>query len=240
MTQLLLSARGIKHSFGDGPSAVIVLKGIDIDILSGEVLMLVGPSGSGKTTLIHVLGQLLRPTAGSIAVCGEPAEALDEDGLAALRLRYFGFIFQAHNLFPMLSATENVMVALDLLGVRGETARDRARVLLAAVGLDHRRDAYPSQLSIGQRQRVAIARALAADPAILIADEPTASLDSENGLKAMELLRALARRSRRAVVIVTHDHRIFDFADRILHLEDGRIVSDVQEASNPTVAGTKS
>ncbi len=240
MTQLLLTARGIRHSFGEGPSAVLVLKGIDIDVLSGEVLMLVGPSGSGKTTLVHILGQLLRPTAGKIAVCGEPADALDEDGLAAVRLRNFGFIFQAHNLFPMLSATENVMVALDLLGVSGETARACARELLAAVGLDHRRDAYPSELSIGQRQRVAIARALAADPAILIADEPTASLDFENGLKAMELLQALARRSCRAVIIVTHDHRIFDFADRILHLEDGRIVSGAQEHFNPAMAGTES
>ncbi len=240
MTQLLLTARGIRHSFGEGPSAVLVLKGIDIDVLSGEVLMLVGPSGSGKTTLVHILGQLLRPTAGKIAVCGEPADALDEDGLAAVRLRNFGFIFQAHNLFPMLSATENVMVALDLLGVSGETARACARELLAAVGLDHRRDAYPSELSIGQRQRVAIARALAADPAILIADEPTASLDSENGHKAMELLQALAHDNRRAVVIVTHDLRILDLANRIVHLEDGQVTDKVRAAPRPVSAGARS
>lgn len=239
MSAPILSARGVSHSFGEGADATPVLRNVDIDVFPSEVLMLVGPSGSGKTTLIHILGQLLRPTAGSVTVCGQSADGLDEDALADLRLRNFGFIFQAHNLFPMLSATENVMVALDLLGIHMEPARARARELLGAVGLDHRRDAYPTEMSIGQRQRVAIARALAADPAILIADEPTASLDSENGLKAMELLQALARQSRRAVVIVTHDFRVFEFANRILHLEDGRIVDKIDAAPHSAVSGSR-
>ncbi|TDX62558.1 putative ABC transport system ATP-binding protein [Methylosinus sp. sav-2] len=240
MMQPILSARGLVHNFGEGPSAVQVLKNIDIDILPGEVLLLVGPSGSGKTTLVHILGHLLRPTAGKITICGKSTETLDEDRLAELRLQHFGFIFQAHNLFPMLTATENVMVALDLMGVEKDVARVRAHELLGSVGLGHRIDAFPSELSIGQKQRVAIARALAADPEILIADEPTAALDSENGLKAMELLQALARNSRRAVVIVTHDFRIFQFANRVLHLEDGRIVDKPPESSHSFGAGSAS
>jgi putative ABC transport system ATP-binding protein len=239
MTAPVLSARGLNHSFGEGPSAVPVLKNVDVDIFPSEVLLLVGPSGSGKTTLVHILGQLLRPTAGTISIAGRSTDGLDEDRLAELRLRNFGFIFQAHNLFPMLSATENVMVALDLIGAERAAARARARELLSSVGLGHRLDAFPSELSIGQRQRVAIARALVADPAILIADEPTAALDSENGLKAMELLQALARQHRRAVVIVTHDFRVFQFADRILHLEDGRIVDKPPE-SHAHAAGSAS
>lgn len=237
MTSPLLTARGLGHSFGDGPNAVPVLKNIDIDIFPSEVLLLVGPSGSGKTTLVHILGQLLRPVEGALSICGKSTEGLGEDQLAALRLQHFGFIFQAHNLFPMLSATENVMVALDLLGVEQDAARTRARELLGSVGLGHRLDGYPGELSIGQKQRVAIARALAADPEILIADEPTAALDSENGLKAMELFQALARQSGRAVVIVTHDFRVFQFANRILHLEDGRIVDQSSGSSTNFGAG---
>jgi putative ABC transport system ATP-binding protein len=231
MSSPILSARGLGHTFGDGPSAVPVLTNVDVDIFPSEVLLLVGPSGSGKTTLVHILGQLLKPTSGAISICGKSTEALGEDRLAEMRLQHFGFIFQAHNLFPMLSATENVMVALDLLGAERAAARAKARELLGVVGLSHRLDAYPSELSIGQRQRVAIARALVADPEILIADEPTAALDSENGLKAMELFQALARQTGRAVVIVTHDFRVFQFATRILHLEDGRIV---EQSSNHT------
>jgi putative ABC transport system ATP-binding protein len=233
MIEPILSARSISHSFGDDPNEVPILKNIDIDIFPSEVLLLVGPSGSGKTTLIHILGQLLRPTSGQITIGGAPVNPLDEDNLAELRRRYFGFIFQAHNLFPMLTATENVMVALDLLGVGKEVSQARAHELLVTVGLEHRRDAYPPEMSIGQRQRVAIARALAADPAILVADEPTAALDSQNGLKAMQLLKALASQNGRAVIIVTHDSRVFEFADRIINLEDGVIVEKAHVSSRP-------
>jgi putative ABC transport system ATP-binding protein len=196
-----------------------------------------GPSGSGKTTLLHILGCLLRPTRGVVVLHGKPAQSLSEDELGALRLRHLGFIFQAYNLFPVLTATENVMVALDLLGVAMRAARDRARELLTLVGLGHRLDAYPSQLSSGQKQRVAIARALAGDPEILMADEPTAALDAENGLKAMDLFRMLAHDQERAVVIVTHDPRIVHLADRIVHLEDGSIVATPSvSSSSPSLA----
>jgi putative ABC transport system ATP-binding protein len=239
----ILRARDINHSFEPEAHSSRVLKNVDIDIFSSEITMLVGPSGSGKTTLMHILGQLMRPTSGEITIAGQSVDALDEDERAELRLRHFGFIFQSHHLFPMLTATENVMVAFDLIGASQVHAQHRARELLDSVGLNHRRNAFPAELSIGQRQRVAIARALAADPAILIADEPTASLDSENGVKAMELLHSLAGESGRAVIVVTHDARALRFATRVLHLVDGRILekihdqlSDVPgEASDPAL-----
>lgn len=231
----VLSVSGVSHAFEEGAP---VLNNIHLDVFASELLMLVGPSGSGKTTLIHILGQLLRPTAGFIRLHGEEVDTTNEDERARIRLQYFGFIFQAYNLFPMLTATENVMVSLDLLGNGKMVSQDRARALLCLVGLDKRLDAFPSELSIGQKQRVAIARALAADPPILIADEPTASLDSENGLKAMDLFRDMTRKDGRTVIIVTHDTRIFHFADRILHLVDGRI-SDQSAVESVIARDTK-
>lgn len=221
----VIVASGITHTFGSGPTAFTALRSVGLEVFAGEVLLLMGPSGSGKTTLVHILGCLLRPTEGAVALNGNAIVSLSDDELGALRLRNFGFVFQAYNLFPMLTATENVMVALDLMGVGSRAARVRARELLALVGLEKRLDAYPSELSSGQKQRVAIARALAGDPEILMCDEPTAALDAENGLKAMELFCMLAHRQRRAVVIVTHDPRIVHLADRIVHIEDGRIVA---------------
>ena len=177
------------------------------------------------------------PLRGAVALHGNAIVSLSEDELGSLRLRNFGFVFQAYNLFPMLTATENVMVALDLMGVVSRDARPRARELLALVGLQNRLDAYPNELSSGQKQRVAIARALAGDPEILIADEPTAALDAENGLKAMDLFCMLAHRQRRAVVIVTHDSRIVHLADRIVHIEDVRIVpAPAVPSTTPTPA----
>ena len=238
MTQPVLVASGINHIFGSGPTSVTVLREICLDIYTGEVLMLAGPSGSGKTTLLHILGQLLSPSAGVVAVDGELTQGLDEEELAALRLKYFGFVFQAYNLFPVLTATENVMITLDLLGVAKRDAQNRARDLLTIVGLGKCLDSYPSQLSGGQKQRVAIARALAGNPQILIADEPTAALDAESGLKAMELFGMLAHQQHRAVVIVTYDPRIFSLADRIVHLEDGRIVARPSVFSSSTSVTT--
>jgi putative ABC transport system ATP-binding protein len=224
MKHPVVIASGITHTFGSGPTAFTALREIDLEIHTNEVLLLMGPSGSGKTTLLHILGCLLKPTSGAITVEGKSTQPLSEEQLAALRLQHFGFVFQAYNLFPVLTATENVMVTLDLLGVTKRAAQERAGDLLKLVGLGHRHDTYPSQLSSGQQQRVAIARALASDPPILMADEPTAALDAEAGLKATELFHMLAHRQRRAVVIVTHDPRIVHFADRMVHLEDGRIV----------------
>ncbi|MGD9656651.1 MAG: ABC transporter ATP-binding protein [Methylocystis sp.] len=223
MMRAVISAAGVSHSFDTGPTPVTVLQNIDLDVYGGELLMLVGPSGSGKTTLLHILGRLLSPTTGVVTLYGANTQSLAEEELAALRLKYFGFIFQSYNLFPVLTATENVMVMLDLLGAPRKIAKDRACELLKSVGLGQRLDSYPSQLSSGQRQRVAIARALAGDPKIVMADEPTAALDSESGLRAIELLQMLAHQQERAVVVVTHDPRILQFADRVIHLEDGQI-----------------
>jgi putative ABC transport system ATP-binding protein len=225
MKDPVIIASDITQTFGSGPTAFTALRSVGLEVFPGEVLLLMGPSGSGKTTLVHILGCLLRPTEGAVVLHGKTVGSLSDDKLGALRLRHFGFIFQAYNLFPMLTATENVMVALDLMGIGSRDARNRARELLALVGLQHRLDAYPNELSSGQKQRVAIARALAGDPEILMADEPTAALDAENGLKAMELFCMLAHRQGRAVVIVTHDPRIVHLADRIVHIEDGRIVA---------------
>lgn len=222
---LLLRAQGIEVRFGEGPTAVDALRGVDVDLHATEILMLMGPSGSGKTTLIQVLGGLLQPTAGSVTVGGQAIEALDSRALDALRLARFGYVFQGYNLFPTLKAWENVAVALDLKGVAGPATERRARELLEQVGMADRADHYPSKLSGGQKQRVAIARALAGEPAILLADEPTAALDSENGAKVMALLHALAHRNGCAIVIVTHDSRIMRFADRVLYLEDGHMAA---------------
>jgi len=238
MTDPVIAASGITHTFGSGPTAFTALRAVGLEVHAGEVLLLMGPSGSGKTTLVHILGCLLRPTEGNVVLNGHAVGSLGDDALGALRLRNFGFVFQAYNLFPMLTATENVMVALDLMGVRSRAARVRARELLTLVGLQHRLDAYPNELSSGQKQRVAIARALAGDPEILMADEPTAALDAENGLKAMQLFCMLAHRQRRAVVIVTHDQRIVHLADRIVHIEDGRVVSPPQLPSPPPIIAT--
>jgi len=237
MTDPVIVASDITQTFGSGPTAFTALRTVGLEVYPGEVLLLMGPSGSGKTTLVHILGCLLRPTEGNVILNGHAVGSLGDDALGALRLRNFGFVFQAYNLFPMLTATENVMVALDLMGVTSRAARIRARELLTLVGLEHRLDAYPNELSSGQKQRVAIARALAGDPEILMADEPTAALDAENGLKAMELFCMLAHRQRRAVVIVTHDPRIVHLADRIVHIEDGRVVTPPQVPSpSPNVA----
>jgi putative ABC transport system ATP-binding protein len=225
MTALAVEAHGIRVTYGEGAAACDALKEVSVEVRTGEVLLLMGPSGSGKTTLTQVLGCLLRPTAGSVAVFGRRVEGLDGGELGALRLRHYGFIFQSYNLFPALTAWENVAMTLDLLGIRGSEAEDRARRLLDEVGLSHKADSYPAKLSGGQRQRVAIARALAADPKILLADEPTAALDAASGQNAVALLARLARTSGRAVVIVTHDGRVAAAGDRIITLDDGRIVA---------------
>ncbi len=211
-------------TYGDGSTALIALDRVSLDVHAGEVLLITGPSGSGKTTLLQLLGCLRQPTRGVLRLQGRALATENEAALSRLRLQHFGFVFQGYNLFPTLTAWENVAVALDLKGVRGAAAEPRARVLLDAVGLAARADAYPATLSGGQKQRIAIARALAGDPAVILADEPTAALDSGAGAQIAGLLRALADQARRAVVIVTHDPRLLPFADRVVALEDGRMV----------------
>lgn len=193
--------------------------------------MLMGPSGSGKTTLLSVMGCILSATSGSIRIAGEEIAALPEHKLPPIRLKHFGFVFQSINLFPALTARENVSIALNLRGCRGWAARRKAEELLTAVGLGHKFNSWPGDLSGGEKQRTAIARALAGDPPILLADEPTAALDSETGKTVMDLLTTLARREGRTVVVVTHDERVAAYADRILYVNDGRISSSQQRTA---------
>ena len=215
-----LEVIGLSVVYGSGTTAVHAVNGVDLAVQPGEILALMGPSGSGKTTLLMVMGCLLHASAGTVRVEGRDIGTLDTAELARLRLARMGFIFQSYNLFPALTALENVQLALELKG------RDLAEgvELLERVGLGERLRNYPKQLSGGEKQRVAIARALAGHPAILLADEPTAALDSTNGRAVVKLLGDLAHDLGRAAVIVTHDPRVGELSDRVIHFEDGRIV----------------
>jgi len=195
------------------------------------VVLLMGPSGSGKTTLLSIMGCILRATSGSVQVAGREVATLSERELPAIRLENIGFIFQGFNLFPTLTVGENVELALDLKGVRGSKAREEAGRLLDQVELAAKRDSFPSDLSGGQKQRVAIARALSGSPSVILADEPTAALDSQSGRKVMEMMHELAHKHGRGVVVVTHDSRVLEFGDRIVHMEDGRIAEAMIKAA---------
>ena len=224
MSDLAIIAEDVRMVYGRGAAAVRALNGVSIEVRRGEVLLIVGPSGSGKTTLLQIIGALMRPTSGSVRVGRQLIDGLSPQALGRLRLDFFGFVFQAYNLIPALNGWENVAVALDLKGIRGGVAERRSRALLDEVGLSGRADAYPGEMSGGEKQRVAVARALASDPAVILADEPTASLDSASGRRVIELLCDLASRQDRAVVIVTHDQRLLAAGNRSVAIEDGRIV----------------
>jgi putative ABC transport system ATP-binding protein len=219
----LIRARRLCKVYREGASEIRALSNISLDIHSGQLTLLMGPSGSGKTTLLSILGCILRATEGELELLGEDVAALPEKELPRVRRDSIGFVFQGFNLFPALTAAENVALALDVRGIRGQRARERSEHLLEQVGLSNRLRAFPADLSGGQKQRVAIARALASDPPILLADEPTAALDSTSGRAVIELLQRLAHQHGRAVVMVTHDPRVLSYGDRILHLEDGRL-----------------
>ncbi len=218
MTPAVLVER-VSLIYGRGETAVRALDEVEMRVLPGELLALMGPSGSGKTTLLMVLGGLLRPTSGEVWVRGRSLAGLSERERARLRLALMGFVFQSYNLFPALTALENVQLALELKGRPLTEAAD----LLSQVGLSARLNGFPSQLSGGEKQRVAIARALAGNPGILLADEPTAALDTKHGMTVVELLREIAHEQGRAVVMVTHDPRVTQMADRIVTIADGRI-----------------
>jgi putative ABC transport system ATP-binding protein len=218
-----IDVRDVHKVFGEGPLATPVLKGVDFAVEQGELVMLAGPSGSGKTTLLSIIGCVLRATRGSVRLLGQEIVGLPERLLPSLRLDRIGFIFQGHNLIASLSASENIEMLLALRGHSPAEARRAAHAMLDRVGLGDRRDMRPDQLSGGQRQRVAVARALAGNPPLILADEPTASLDAESGRVVSQLLRDLAKDQQRTVVVVTHDNRIFHLADRVVHFEDGRI-----------------
>lgn len=221
-----IAVQGLTKSYGEDETAVHALRGIDLEVRGGELLLMLGPSGSGKTTLLSIMGCILTASGGSVRIHGRETIGLKQSRLPQIRLDNIGFIFQGFNLFPALSASENVEIALDLKGVRGTKARRCAGELLERVGLGDKLSAFPANLSGGQKQRVAIARALAGDPRIILADEPTAALDSTSGRVVMEMLRELARTQHRAVCVVTHDSRVFSYADRIVHIEDGRLRED--------------
>jgi putative ABC transport system ATP-binding protein len=227
----VLQAASLTKTYAQGEAAMRALDEVTLDLHAGELALLVGPSGSGKTTLLSIMGCILRPTSGSLRVLGDDVTRFAERDLPAIRRERIGFVFQAFNLFPTLTALQNVALALDIKGVSGRPARDKAAALLDQVGLAAKLDAYPADLSGGQKQRVAIARALAGDPPIILADEPTAALDSHSGRTVMDLLQRLARERGRAVAIVTHDNRMVGYGDRIVTMEDGRVVADERQSA---------
>ena len=218
-----IAVRELTKTYAEGASNVPALRGIDLDVYAGELVMLVGPSGSGKTSLLSIMGCILSPSTGSVRIAGEEVAQLNQKELTLIRLSHIGFVFQGFNLFPTLTAGENVELMLDLKGVRGERAKSRVRQLLEQVEIGEKYERFPADLSGGQKQRVAIARALAGEPDIILADEPTAALDSHTGRNVMGMMSELAHQQGRAVVIVTHDSRLLEFADRTIKIEDGLI-----------------
>lgn len=214
-------ARGIRMAYPAAGNSVEVLKGVDFRVRQGDVQLLMGPSGSGKTTLLSILGGMLTPSEGRVCLLGQDITRLSRRKLSRFRLGNIGFIFQGFNLFPALTARENVEVALNLKGIRGRIARHLAQHLLDRVGLGAKSGSLPNRLSGGEKQRVAIARALADSPPLIFADEPTASLDAHSGRAVVELLRSLAKEQGSTILIVTHDPRILDIADATTYMEDG-------------------
>jgi putative ABC transport system ATP-binding protein len=217
---------GISKSFKVGDTSVEVLHDIDVSVNSGELTYLVGESGSGKTTLISIIAGILYPTQGNVRVFDRDIYGLPDSDLVRFRLSNIGFIFQQYNLLPTLTAAENAAIPLIAAGIKRSEAVERAVVLLEKLNIANQADKYPRAMSGGQQQRVAIARALVHAPRLVVCDEPTAALDAKSGRRVMDLLREVALADDRAVIIVTHDNRIFDMADRILAMEDGRITSD--------------
>ena len=223
--RLAVFCKSVTKSYVTGPTKVMALRGVDLEVRQGELLMLVGPSGCGKTTLISVVAGILDHDEGECLVFQRDLRGMGQTKKTRYRGQNVGFVFQAYNLLPTLTALENVSVPLLILGVARKEAQERAKDILEQVGLADRMFASPAQLSGGQQQRVAIARALIHGPKLIVCDEPTSALDAETGQRVMEVLRDSALSSERALIIVTHDNRIFNFADRIARMEDGRIVS---------------
>ncbi len=233
MKDVAIRAERLEKVYGEGEVEVRAVRGVDLEVRRGEVVLIMGPSGSGKTTLLAMLGAMLRPTSGRVFVDGTDLTALPESRLPDFRARRFGFVFQDFNLLAALSARENVEFALNLAGVTGRAARERAERLLRGFGLGGRLGFRPEKLSGGEKQRVAIARALANEPAVILADEPTANPDSRIGHEVARLLRTAASEEGRSVVIVSHDARLRDIADRVLWLEDGEFRSMSEMATDP-------
>ncbi|HEX4112632.1 MAG TPA: ABC transporter ATP-binding protein [Stellaceae bacterium] len=226
MTEPVIEATDVVKTLGVGAGRVQALKGVNLSLACGELTLLMGPSGSGKTTLLSVLGCMLTPTEGTIRIRGHSTSGAASGDLAKLRRDHIGFVFQSYHLFPTLNAVDNVRLALDVRGERSERAIARAKEVLVTVGLSHKENAFPSELSGGEQQRVAIARAIVGNASAILADEPTGALDSENGQAIMTILAKIAQDPSRGVLVVTHDPRIVPFANRIIHIEDGRILGE--------------
>jgi putative ABC transport system ATP-binding protein len=231
-----MTVEGVTRRFGSGATEVVAVKDISLTVTPGEVVLIMGPSGSGKTTLLSMVGGLLKPSAGRIQIGQDDLTRLDERSLPTVRLRRIGFIFQDFNLLSALSVLDNVALVGQLAGLSRKAARGRAGELLQELGLGHRLSFLPEKLSGGEKQRVAIARALVNAPDIILADEPTANLDSHHGYETMRLLRRIAKEENRSVIIVSHDQRIRNIADRVLWLEDGEF-RDIQELAVDPVCG---
>jgi putative ABC transport system ATP-binding protein len=226
MNDSVLEAVGVAKVLGSGAGQVHALKGVNLSLRGGELTLLMGPSGSGKTTLLSILGCMLAPTEGTVRVRGDSIEGKGPEDLAKLRRDHVGFVFQSYHLFPTLSAADNVRLALDVRGENGREAKAKTASALAKVGLSQKKTSYPRELSGGEQQRVAIARAVVGSPSVILADEPTAALDGENGKAIMTILADIAKAPDRGVLVVTHDPRLVSFADRIIHIEDGTIVRE--------------
>lgn len=227
--QAAIQATGVTRIFESGQTTIRAVDDVSVDVKSGQLTYLVGESGSGKTTLISIMCGILWPTEGEVEVFGTDIYALGDTELVEFRLANIGFIFQQYNLIPSIDAAANAAVPLIAQGMKVDDAREKARVMLEALNIGDQADKLPNQLSGGQQQRVAIARALVHEPRLVVCDEPTAALDAKSGRRVMDLLREVAVAEDRACVIVTHDNRIFDLADRILVLEDGRLTHDGTE-----------
>jgi putative ABC transport system ATP-binding protein len=233
-----VEARGLTRVYGEGSTAVEALRGVDIDVRSGELVAVMGPSGSGKSTLMHILAGLDKPTAGTVTIAGTEITGLDDTKLTRLRRDHIGFVFQFFNLLPMLNAEENVVLPLSIAGEKPN--KEWLDELLTKMGLADRRDHRPSELSGGQQQRVAIARSLVTKPTILFADEPTGNLDSKTGGEILELVRSSTDSYGQTTVMVTHEARAAAIADRTLFIEDGLIVKELRGASQNDVLGVMS
>jgi putative ABC transport system ATP-binding protein len=223
MSDTTIEVKNIRKEFGKKHVRVVAIKDVSMKVEQGEIVLILGPSGSGKTTLLSMMGCIMTPTSGEIYIGGEKISEMSEKYLPAVRKKHIGFVFQSFNLLRSLTARENVEVALNLNGKKGSEAKQRAGEILTELGLGERLDFFPVDLSGGEKQRVSIARAIVNNPKIILADEPTGNLDSKTGQKIGKTLRNLAKEHKTSVIIVTHDNRIENIADRILYLEDGDI-----------------
>ena len=239
MSETIMQARGVSKVLGHGAGEVLAVRDVSLALHGGELTMLMGPSGSGKTTLLSMLGFMMTPTAGTVHVCGNSNEGAGAEQLAKLRRDHVGFIFQQYHLFPTMTAVENVQLALDVRGIQGKAAKVRADDALARVGLTHKLASFPGEMSGGEQQRVAIARAIVSNPSVILADEPTAALDGTNGQAIMRILSDIATDAGRSVLVVTHDTRLISFAQRIIHIEDGRLVDEAAATRHQPEPGVR-